>query len=214
MLYRLDDIKMDVRVILDENKVNTALIASDTDTLDLNTIIEQKVLHAIRSVSEAAPSRLIDEGTAFSSSITWESGSIGNGMGFLVLPDDFMRLVIFKMSDWRRPVVDVIQDTDPIYFLQKSKFAGIRGGIDKPVVAITTRSAGRVLEFYSSNGGSSVTLEVGKYLKLPIVDSGNVDICRRLYIPVSYYTAGLVALTFNEPERAKNLFEISNDYIK
>lgn len=210
----VEDIKAEVRIILDENKVNTALIESDNDTLDLNAIISQKIAHGIRSVEENAPSHLIDNGVSFISSITWDSGTVGKGMGYMTLPDDFLRLVIFKMSDWRRPVLVPIGDTDPLYFLQKSKFNGIKGGIDKPVVALTTNSTGKILEFYSCNGGSTVTIDVAKYLPIPKIEDGSIDVSTLLYTPCLYYIAGLVSTTLGETDRAKNLFDISNSYLK
>ena len=76
-----------------------------------------------RNIVYATGSRRIlrstDGGKTFASTIQWEGGTVGSGMGYTKLPDDFMRLVVFRMSDWKRPVTDVIQDTNEKYFLQK-----------------------------------------------------------------------------------------------
>lgn len=213
MNYSVRDIIKEVRKALDENEVNTLLL-DDSDTLSLNAIIEQKIPDAARSVTESAPSRLLEGGVAFAATLNWESGMPGKGMGYTLLPDDFMRLVIFQMNDWRRPVVMPIEDTDPIYFLQKSKFPGIRGGIDKPVCAITTYPTGKVMEFYSCVGGGSVAVKVAKYLSYPVVIDGHIDVCKRLFTPVVYYTAGLVCVTYKDSQQAESLFSIANDYLK
>lgn len=213
MEYSVQDIIKEVRKALDENEVNESLL-DDSDTLSLNAIIEQKIPDAVRSVTESAPSRLLDGGVEFASTLNWESGVAGKGMGYTVLPGDFMRLVIFQMNDWRRPVVQPIEDTDPMYFLQKSKFSGIRGGIDKPVCAITTYPIGKVMEFYSCVGGASVAIKVAKYLSYPSVKNGNIDICKHLFTPVVYYTAGLVCMTYKDNQQAESLFAIANDYLK
>lgn len=213
MNYSVQDVIKDVRKALDENEVNTFFI-DDVYTISMDAIIEQKILDAARSVTEAAPSRLLDGGVSFASELNWESGTRGKGMGYTVLPADFMRLVIFQMSDWRRPVVIPIEDTDPIYFLQKSKFPGIRGGIDKPVCAITTYPTGRVLEFYSCVEGEVADVKVAKYLPFPSIKDGCIDICKDIYAPIIYYTAGLVCLTYKEKEQGDVLFSIAKDYLK
>lgn len=215
MTYSIQDIIKDVRIALEENEVSSPFVViEDNDTLSLNAIITQKLTHAVRSVTSDAPSKLLDGGKAFASTINWETGTTGKGMGYTSLPDDFMRLVIFQMSDWRRPVIDPIQDSDYSYFLQKSKFSGIRGGVDKPVCAITTYSSGKVLEFYSCIGGNVVTVKVAKYISYPSIDSGSIDICPKLYIPVIYYTAGLALTTYKDNDQASKLFTIAKDYIK
>ena len=215
MTYSVQDIIKDVRIALEENEVSSPFVAiADNDTLSLNAIITQKLVHAVRSVTNDAPSKLLDGGKTFASTIQWETNTIGKGMGYTSLPDDFMRLVIFQMSDWRRPVIDPIQDSDYSYFLQKSKFSGIRGGVDKPVCAITTYSSGKVLEFYSCTGGVTVTVKVAKYIPYPSIANDSIDICPKLYIPVIYYTAGLVLTTYKDNDQASKLFTLAKDYIK
>lgn len=213
MEYSVQDIIKDVRKALDENEVNMSFI-EDVYTLSLDAIIEQKIPDAVRSVTGAAPSRLLDGGVAFATMLNWDSGAAGKGMGYTSLPDDFMRLVVFQMNDWRRPVVEPIEDTDPVYFLQKSKFPGIRGGIDKPVCAITTYATGKVFEFYSCVGGNSSAVKVARYLPFPSIKDRAIDICKHLYTPVIYYIAGLVSCTYKEKEHGDVLFAIANDYLK
>lgn len=213
MIYSVQEVIKDVRKALDENEVNTFFI-DDVYTLSMDAIIEQKITDAARSITVSAPSRLLDGGISFATSVKWDSGTVGKGMGYTDLPEDFMRLVIFQMSDWRRPVVSPIEDTDPIYFLQKSKFPGIRGGIDKPMCAITTYPTGKVMEFYSCVGGESVFVKIARYLPYPSIKDGGIDICPHVYIPIIYYTAGLVCQTYKEVEQGNVLFSIANDILK
>jgi len=215
MNYSIQDIIKEVRLALDENEISVPLIAiADNDTLSLNAIISQKLVHAVRSVTQESPSNLLDGGVSFATTVTWESGVSGKGMGYTTLPDDFMRLVVFQMSDWHRPVLDPIEDSDPIYLLQKSKFSGIRGGVDKPICAITTYPEGKVMEFYSCIGGLTVTVKMAKYIPYPSIVNDNISICPKLLIPVIYYTAGLVCSTYKDKEHADVLFSIAKDYLK
>lgn len=215
--YSVSSIVEKVRIALDENQVNTSLVATDNDTLTLNAIIEQKIAHAARQITERAPSHLLDGGKAFATSLTWPSGSVGIGYGYTALPDDYMRLVIFQMSDWARPVLNPIRDTDPEYFLQKSKFAGIKGSTEKPVCAITTYSTGKVMEFYSSTGGAEVTVKTARYLAYPVVETVEsvqiYDLCPKLLDAIIYQTAGLVATTYKDAISA-TLFQIAETFLK
>lgn len=214
MLYSVDDIIKEVRIALDENSQSPALLAiNDNGTLELNDIIRQKITHAVRMVVENAPSHLLDEGEDFSNiPLIWESGVTGKGMAWLKLPDDFLRLVIFRMSDWVRPVLIPIGDTDDRYFLQKSKFAGVKGGVEKPICAITTYPEGKVMECYSSKGGGDVKIQIAKYIAVPKITDNKISIADKLYMSVIYTAAGLTAMTFKDTN-ADALFRIANEYI-
>lgn len=215
MLYPIEDVIKEVRVALDENCQSTALLAlEDNDTLELNDIIRQKILHAIRMVVENAPADMLDEGVDFAdSTLNWESEVQGKGMAWIKLPDDFLRLVVFRMTDWQRPVLMPIKDTDSRYFLQKSKFAGVRGGVEKPVCAITTYPEGKVMECYSSKGGSDVKIKVAKYISMPTIEDEQVNICDKLYMSVIYTAAALTAMTYKDAV-ADALFKVANEFIK
>lgn len=220
MNYNVSDIQKDVRIVLNENSVSSKLIISeDIDTLEINEAIRREIPDAVRSVTQAAPSALLDEGVNFANTVGWESGVVGKGMGYTTLPEDFMRLLVFQMSDWKRPVTDAIDENTPKYYVQKSRFAGIRGGVEKPVCAIVTYPEGKVLEFYSCIGGSSVSVKSARYIPYPSIIAATesheeqIAICRKLYTPVIYYTAGLVCMIFKDREHAEALFKLSNDYL-
>lgn len=103
-----------------------------------------------------------------------------------------MRLVIFKMSDWERPVYEPITAADPQYQLQFSRYKGLRGNPQKPVVAIVSRAEGRALELFSCKS-QSATVEQAVYIPLPKVDcDGGINIPERCYMSVVYEAASLV----------------------
>jgi len=212
MLYQLSSLKQAVRIALDQNKVSTALINSgDVDTLSLDEIIEARIPDAIRMVELDAPFHLLEGGTPFpaaSKVITWDSQA-GYGPGSVPLPTDFMRLVCFKMSDWDHPVFVPISETDPLYNVQRSRFAGIRGNPQKPVVAIVTRATGLTLEFYSCAADSNATVAEASYIPLPAVSSGQIAICEKLKSAAVHRAAALVAQHIGETERAEALLAYS-----
>ena len=209
----LSDIIREVKIILDEN-ITESFIEGDPDQLQLKDHIEARILDAVRNIHEAAGSEMLDDGLPIPTSGESILQVNPDGTGYVRLPDDFMRLVIFKMTKWKRPVVEAISDTDPRYFLQKSRFLGIRGGIDKPVCAITTGEASKILEFYSlPPSETDQSVEKARYLPLPVIESESILMCRKLVRPIYYQCAGLVALSLKD-QSSSNLFEIAKSYLE
>lgn len=212
MIYSLDDIKKDVRVALEENR-GSGNIMADVDTLSLDEVILSKIEDAVKEVYLIAPVHLLEPGNNFAESIAWET-EVGKGPGWTLLPNDFLRLMAFKMSDWERPVFAAILPDDPLYSLQSSRFAGIRGNRKKPVCAIVMRPQGKALEFYSCAAGETVTVEMAIYIPVPKISGSGINIFEGCYRSVVYKIAGLTASALKEYDFAKALFDISNELLK
>ena len=212
MIYQIADIKKAVRVCLDQNLSNDALFAEgDEETLNLDTLIESKVLEGVRQVHLAAPYWLLEQGHNFGDgetdtevAISWGEGAMRN-TGFVYLPSDFMRLVVFEMSDWERAVYTPIEVGSTEYAKQRSRVRGVRGTAQRPVCAIGVRPAGRVLEFYSCKS-EEATVSRAVYLPYPTIDeNGGVDICERCYEAAVYTIAALTMNSSGESDRAATL---------
>ena len=205
-MYKVAHIARDVRVAMDENRTGEQLIMDeDVDTLSLNDIILSKISEAVRRVVTEAPVHLLDGGLPIGDAVYWRS----KGSGWMLLPDDFMRLVVFKMSDWERPVYEPITAADAQYQLQFSRYKGLRGNPQKPVVAIVSRAEGRALELFSSKD-ESATIEQALYIPLPRIDcDGGIDIPERCYKPVVYECASLVFATIGQGEQSAMMSELS-----
>lgn len=167
MIFYVDDLKREIRIALDQNMNSAPLLdVGDIDTLSLDDIIESKIEDAARLVMRDAPLHLLDGGKAFGESIHWYSRE-GVGGGYIALPTDFLRLVSFQMSDWSYPVNVAITEDHPLYPLQSSRYAGIKGNPQRPVVALSTQPIGLVLEFYSCEAGEGVYVKRATYLPIP-----------------------------------------------
>lgn len=182
-----------------EEIVNRALLClaesidNGTEFTEQDTFpIEQFVDEAGRRVIMLAPLRALGEGSdakAISKTIS-EDGIVS-----LTLPDGFARLLAFKMEAWKRPVFIPIYDSDPQYAMQFHP--ATRGGIVKPVVAIT--KGGTVLEAYSTTAGDSIN--TFKYISYETAD----DVPEKLAEATAWMTASLYLASMGEMDMSKVL---------
>lgn len=201
----------DVKVAIDMNRFDEPLqMEMDTDTLSLDAIIQEKLTEAIRLTELEAPHSMLEGGY----DIPTNGLSIDkDGKGSLKLPDDFLRLVAFKMSDWRRTVFEAITESDPKYAMQSSRWKGIYGCKERPVVAIVRRSEGKVLEFYSCDS-SEATVSQGKYLRTPKIDNtASIDVSERCYKSAVYRAAALTLASVGDQLYA-TMLEISRGMLQ
>lgn len=201
----------DVRICIDQNMESDALIESgDIDTLALDEIIKSKILEAIQRVHMDAPNYLLEGGHNFGDAVYWRELE----SGWVLLPPDIMRLVVFEMDDWEQAVYQAISTDDPEYEKQRSRFKGIRGTAQRPVCAIAIRPEGRVLEFYSCKS-KNAQVSRAMYIPYPKIDEDNgVDICERCYNAVVYTAAGLTLLTCGETEKGNSVSELAQTFLK
>lgn len=211
MIFQIDRIMEDVRVCLDQNMDSGALIESgDIDTLSLDEIIRSKIVEAVQRVHTAAPYYLLEQGHNFGEELYW--GDMESG--WVLLPLDFMRLVVFKMDDWERAVYTAISTDDVEYDRQRSRFKGIRGTAQRPVCAIAVHPEGRVLEFYSCKS-EDAHVSRAVYIPYPKIDrDGGIDISERCYKAVVYTAAGLTLLNIGETERGNAVSELALTFLK
>ncbi len=210
MVYKIEDVCQDVRVAIDENRSSAALLADeDLDTLSLDEIVRSKVVEAVRRVESVAPSLLLEEGHTFGDSVYWEAG----GSGWVLLPDDFMRLIAFRMSDWERTCYNAISVDDPLYDLQSSRYKGVRGSVQKPVCAVVNRAEGKALEFFSCNSEDAY-VKRATYIPYPkIDDEDGIDISERCYEAVVYTAASLVLTAYGASDRSEQLSALAKSMI-
>lgn len=214
MIFKVDDIKRDVRIALDQNNSSTPLLdTGDIDTLTLEEIIESKIEDAARVVTRDAAHYLLDGGKAFGESVRWDVRE-GYGSGSILLPDDFLRLVSFQMSDWSYPVIDVITEDNPIYALQHSRYGGVRGNPQKPIVALSQQPIGLVLEFFSCAAGENTFVKRATYMPIPKITDRDITISEKLKPAVVYYTAYLAALSIGNGDLAATLLNTSKELMQ
>lgn len=217
MEYTVKQLVEDAKVAIDENVSSDTLSSiMDTDTLKLDEIIESKVVDAVRLVESNAAHHLLGQGKTLTdgeTEITWEDQSKpGECAGrFKVKDNDFLRLVIFRMSDWYRPATEAISEQDPEYLLQSSRLAGVRGNPQRPVVAVVHGTDGQEVEFFSCRAGEGVRIAQARYIPKPSVKDGKVDISPLLHRAVVYRIASMAAMTIGATDAAAMMLATSNE---
>lgn len=175
-MYKKEELKRQVRVMMDENAEDLLSSAGDVDALGLDELIEGVLPDVLRELLLSSGSEQLGEGEALRGELSWESGHVGEGMCSLVLPEDFLRLLFFQMSDWRYGVSEAISADSEAYRQQRSRWGAGRGNPERPVVALVPQSIGLTLEAYSSRSGSGVYMKRGRYLRIPHWEGEWIDI--------------------------------------
>lgn len=211
MIYQLGDIIKDIRICLDQNMKSESLMEiGDIDTLALDEIIKSKILEAVQRVHMESPNYLLELGHNFGDAVYWAEKE----SGWVLLPEDFMRLVVFEMDDWETAVYQAISTDDPEYEKQHSRFKALRGTSQRPVCAIAIRPEGRVLEFYSCKS-KEAQVSRAVYIPYPKIDANQgVDISERCYKAVVYTAAGLTLMTCGEVEKGNAVSELAQTFLK
>lgn len=188
MEVKLSDIVGKVLKYLDENE---EIITDRTEFgyphTALGDLIEGIAADiAVKTVGDAERSD-IDEWEEPDVSVEWTAP----GRGEVELPEDFFRLIVFRMSDWDRSVTETMPPDSPQYAL---RFSDRRNGNRRlaPAVAITEGYRRRKLEFIGSHDPGAY-VELAGYVPHPTAGTeGTLLIPRSLVAKVIEATAAKV----------------------
>lgn len=103
---------------------------------------------------------------------------------YLVLPDDFMRLITLQMDDWSRPIQTLVNEDSAEYRKQSNRF--LRGTSRKPVGALVHQNGIAVAELYSCSSNVA-SIAYGQYVPEPSIKvyggKEYVSVCEPLKYP-------------------------------
>lgn len=134
-----------VRQRIDEVGIN--------ETVSLNFPIDAFIIEATNQTLLDAPIGMVENIIDFCSSPVTKHE---DGSGRVKLPDNFLRLVEFKMQGWRRSVYKTYSQNDTIAL--KQQFATTRAGVCRPIVIIHSNT----LIYYSVPNGKEHIIEIAK----------------------------------------------------
>ena len=216
MQYPVAQIVEQVRIILDQNQQESSILADESNTLELDEVIRQKILHAARLLLETSDVSAIDCGKTSSlnleeiDGVSWGELSAWKAL----LPSDYLRLLTLKMSDWKRGVHATIPVESAEYSQLQSGFIGITGNPERPVVAegqhIGTLDDAvvqwRELEAYTSVTGEC---EDFRYCPIPMIDQNDcLEFPEKLMRHLVYQTGSFVAATYKDSGLAQLLMNM------
>ena len=202
----------DVRVAMDENTSVAPFTDSDgntfdPDTLEMEEIIKSKIADGVNAVRSVAPLSKL-EPARMASGESWPIKWIDEEkmIGEVPLPDDYLRMVLFKMSDWTHAVTTTIAVDSALYHQMFSRWKGVRGNPSRPNIAIATdTSTGKnVIQFFSCDS-TEATAELA-YIKRcdkpnePDEPNTTYEIEQGIYWAVVLKTAALVAATYGNAD--------------
>lgn len=196
----VEELVRDVRVAIDMNRRDDSLAEEgDPDTLELDELIRSKICEGIDMVHLEAPARLLETTYIEEARPGLAIDSVDNeGRGLIMLPDNYLRFVLFKMDGWRYTVYEAIDETDVRYQQQWSRWKGIHGTPEKPVVAITGSVGNkRTLEIFTTEAGKHIY--DSRHMLMAEIDNDNkVVISKKCYRSAVYRIAGLVLTSLND----------------
>lgn len=214
-----------VRLLLDEIGLNDSGFETGKDEQELDTLIGELALEALRFVNINAPRELLEADKALSSAEAEEGSPYAMEDG--ILPDtkigvfssvtDFLRLVQVRCSAWSKPVFDAVKDDTPEWEKLGNRF--LTGTPEYPEVGISksynptssglTETHEISLYCIPTEGASSATAEV-YYMAKPeweeIEEDVQVKLSFLLQDAYYYYLAYLVMMALGD-SRGKTALE-------
>lgn len=228
--YVVANLVKEVKVVLDQNMDSSTLQGlQDVDTLSLEEIIKDRLVDAARIVELSAAHDLLGEGKIVSpnslvpgeipeylvasKTFAYTSPAVTVSYGEIELPSDYLRLVSLHVNGLPLAAIEAISETDPRYTRLYSRYAGIRGTWQRPVVVVSHNENGEhVLKVFPHGTNNRVITYA--YVPLPAIVTvetvEKINICERLKDAIVYYTAFLVA-TIVEKDAAAPLLATAKE---
>lgn len=153
--------------------------------------IKEMLNDATNRLLITAPLRLFKNPTDFKTNVITVNA---DGSGSVILPNNFIRIISFKMNEWQRAITSVSDCHSAEYQKQFNKIT--RGGISKPKAFIK----GDKLEYFSLPSNATHNIIEAKCLCK--MDADDVNFPELLINPLLWLTASLIFDITNEHDKA------------
>ena len=175
------------------------LIVLNSDVKPIESYIEEAIQPALDQLLIFCPLHLT-KATNLPAMTSVVSGT--RNVGYITIPDDFLRIHTIKMTSWEKAVHRAISVENPEYALQQNPHT--RGGSAKPVVAKAEK-----LEIYTFKEGD--TVEKATYIQRPDIEDLNLN--QKLFEPACHMVAAEVLAIFGS-KQAEYMSAKANELIK
>lgn len=198
-----------VRAIMNEVGEEAGLKLLSEDTVKLDEYIKCSIPDAVNIIIFNSPVRCVNKKSGATSRVTFSS----EGTGYVTIPDDYVSLIAFKMSGWKRMVSVLHPVTSEEYKIQTNEFT--RSGTHKPVCFLNYDKTGkRILEFFAVGTSTPATIDTfvyeGRYKPEEGIDLQAND---PLAASICYMCASLVYSIFENEKTAKEMQTVSLNLI-
>ncbi len=202
MLVSIERWVQRVRTNMEELMPENVSAGVDTFGIDTDAYIRAKLSDAIARVFIMAPAYLL-KGVDCRELLFPENRQ--DGSGSVVFPGNVLRVLLFKMKGWKRPVTRFIDSRHAKSELQYNRY--VRGGINKPVAVLSADADGNtVLDYYSLPPYvRKHEVERAVYVPVPEVINEGYDVPVRLIDAVGYVCAAMVYEILGQPDMAAQM---------
>lgn len=210
------------RVLLIMNEVGSqdteTIFASGADSTQIDRYIEGAYVDAWRRCISVMPKAWFENKSFKNARII---PNINDGIGMVVIPNDFYLLTSFKMQGWAKPIYNASVENERTSVVNTNEYT--RGSWIRPCATLKNEfiedenKVMQVLNYYSLPKGLSnhviaeaiyvpvaVPLSDPKYNATPAIDIG---IDQRIYEPLAYLTASSVFTILEKHNISKALEE-------
>lgn len=193
--------------ILNESDPTEGVELIGGDMTNVSLYIEKLFPAAWRKSVSLLPSRFFEE-TDFSGSPRVTDAP--DGTGYIMLPDDFLKLSRFKMKGWKQSCMDAIESSPLVDRKQSNEY--LRGTPQRPVCVLRSMYADgryrKTLHYYSlpkSNMADKHVIEEASYIRNLLIMPFELPLSDEAIDPVAYLCAATVLLSFEKFDTAKAL---------
>lgn len=195
-----------VRAIMNEVGEESKLSLLSEDTVKLEEYIKSVIPDAVDIIIANSPERCVNKKSG---------GSIetmeGNESGYIVLPEDYVSLIAFKLIGWKKIVAIAYPITSEEYKVQCNEYT--RSGLNKPMCFLSYNAKGRILEYFPSITSGSKIETFFYESRYNSKEGLNLSSNDPLAISVCYMCASLVYSIFENEKTAKEMQTISLNLI-
>lgn len=207
MVVTVEELVRKVRVCIDEIALNDAEFLGVQDNVEMETIIREKLLEAVRYIHEKAGPELLEPDTVLSPANGQQMAIDSRLVGRMELPDELLRVCYARFNSWPLHVTDYILWGEPEYAMLQDPYT--TGTWERPKVALL-RTPKWKIELYSARDEQD-EWQVG-LVTMPQMRQQDgkdvVNVSERLMPALIYYLSGLTLLTYNE-QRADDMFNMA-----
>lgn len=202
-----------VRTILDYNSTSDEIDGlGGIGTLDLDIIIKESIEPAAMQLMQIVPIEL--------ATITCKRiDEVGDYPYAMPLPQDYLRFVSCRMSNWHAPIVHLTEMGSKEHIKQYGEFEALKATNNKPVAVLESKGNGRMV--LSMFGGECHTWAECHYIGIPQIEEktetieGSEDVKTEIHItitnnlcePLCYIVATIVCEVLKDTQKSKVMME-------